>query len=509
MAGDPALARGGEVPAGTILSVSALNRSVRDLLEHRLPLAWVAGEISNFLQARSGHLYFSLKDSAAQVRCVMFRSRGMLLDWEPRDGMQVEVRALVTLYEARGDFQLNVEYMRPAGLGALYEAFLRLRDKLEREGLFDPLTKRPLPAYPRAIGVVTSKAAAALRDVLTTLRRRNPAIPVIVYPTAVQGEAAPAEIVAALVAAGRRAECDVLILCRGGGSIEDLRAFNDERVARAVRASPIPVVVGVGHETDFTIADFAADVRAPTPTAAAELASPPRDELLVRIGILARRLRRCVERDLETRMQALDHLSRRLIHPGRRLEAQGALVAQLSTRLAQAVARALDRQGWPCATSLRAAGGTCPRWRCYRCVPDSSASVSPQRPDGSSPRARRTSMRSHAACRISIRARCSSAATASSAARPAASCGAAPRSRAATGSTSPSPKALRPRAWNDPSRVFAPRAVRRVAGIAATLAALHRCSTTRLRTRKERGLIAWVQSFNRWDARSPPASSSW
>ncbi|HUL92214.1 MAG TPA: exodeoxyribonuclease VII large subunit [Burkholderiales bacterium] len=346
MAGDPALARGSEVPAGAILSVSALNRSVRDLLEHRVPLTWVAGEISNFLQARSGHLYFSLKDSAAQVRCVMFRSRGMLLDWEPRDGMQVEVRALVTLYEARGEFQLNVEYMRPAGPGALYEAFLRLRDRLEREGLFDPLAKRPLPAYPRAIGVVTSKAAAALRDVLTTLARRNPAIPVIVYPAAVQGEGAPAEIVAALAAAGRRAECDVLILCRGGGSIEDLRAFNDERVARAVRASPVPIVVGVGHETDFTIADFAADVRAPTPTAAAELASPPRDELLARIGILAGRLRRSIDRGLETRMQAVDHLSRRLIHPGRRLEAQGALVAQLSTRLAQSVARALDRQAW-------------------------------------------------------------------------------------------------------------------------------------------------------------------
>jgi len=346
MAGDPALARGSEAPAGAILSVSALNRSVRDLLEHRLPLAWVAGEVSNFVQARSGHLYFSLKDSAAQVRCVMFRSRGMLLDWQPRDGMQVEVRALVTLYEPRGDFQLNVEFMRPAGLGALYEAFLRLRDKLEREGLFEPSAKRPLPAYPRAIGVVTSRAAAALRDVLTTLRRRNPSIPVVVYPTAVQGEGAPAEIVAALAAAGRRGECDVLILCRGGGSIEDLWAFNDERVARAVRASPIPVVVGVGHETDFTIADFAADVRAPTPTAAAELVSPPRGELLARIGILVGRLRRSVERDLETRMQVLDHLSRRLVHPGRRLEAQAALVAQLSTRLAQAVARALDRQRW-------------------------------------------------------------------------------------------------------------------------------------------------------------------
>jgi exodeoxyribonuclease VII large subunit len=346
MAGDPALARGSEVPAGAILSVSALNRSVRDLLEHRLPLAWVAGEVSNFMQARSGHLYFSLKDSGAQVRCVMFRSRGTLLDWQPRDGMQVEVRALVTLYEPRGDFQLNVEFMRPAGLGALYEAFLRLRDSLEREGLFDPAAKRPLPAYPRAIGVVTSRAAAALRDVLTTLRRRNPSIPVVVYPTAVQGEGAPAEIVAALAVAGRRAECDVLILCRGGGSIEDLWAFNDERVARAVRASPIPVVVGVGHETDFTIADFAADVRAPTPTAAAELVSPPRDDLLARIGILVARLRRSVARDLETRRQVVDHLSRRLVHPGRRLEAQHALVAQLSTRLAQAVARALDRQRW-------------------------------------------------------------------------------------------------------------------------------------------------------------------
>jgi exodeoxyribonuclease VII large subunit len=346
MAGDPAWARGSEVPASAILSVSALNRSVRDLLEHRLPVAWVAGEISNFLQARSGHLYFSLKDAAAQVRCVMFRSRGMLLDWQPRDGMQVEVRALVTLYEARGEFQLNVEFMRPAGLGALYEAFLRLRDRLELEGLFDPLAKRPLPPYPRAIGVVTSRAAAALRDVLTTLRRRNPAIPVVVYPTAVQGEAAPAEIVAALAAAGQRAECDVLILCRGGGSIEDLWAFNDERVARAVRASPIPVVVGVGHETDFTIADFAADVRAPTPTAAAELVSPPRDELLARVGVLVARLRRSVARDLEARMQTVDHLSRRLVHPGRRLEAQCALVAQLSARLAHAIGRTLDRQRW-------------------------------------------------------------------------------------------------------------------------------------------------------------------
>ncbi|HET9043231.1 MAG TPA: exodeoxyribonuclease VII large subunit, partial [Burkholderiales bacterium] len=297
-------------------------------------------------QARSGHLYFSLKDDQAQVRCVMFRGRGASLDWQPRDGLQVEIRALVSLYEPRGDFQLNVEFMRRAGLGALYEAFLRLRDRLEREGLFDPALKRPIPAYPRAIGVVTSPAAAALRDVLTTLARRNPSVPVVLYPTAVQGEGAPAEIVAALAAAARRRECDVLILCRGGGSIEDLWAFNDERVARAIRACAIPVVVGVGHETDFTIADFAADLRAPTPTGAAELASPERAELRARLDLLAGRLHRRITRDLETRLQLLDHLTRRLVHPGRRLDAQTALLAQLRARLALAAERSLERGRW-------------------------------------------------------------------------------------------------------------------------------------------------------------------
>ncbi len=329
-----------------VWSVSALNRSVRDLIEHRFPLLWVGGEISNFIQARSGHLYFSLKDDQAQVRCVMFRGRGAYLDWQPRDGMQVEVRALLTLYEPRGEFQLNVEFMRRAGLGALYEAFVRLRDRLEREGLFDPALKRPLPPYPRAIGVVTSLAAAALRDVLTTLARRNPSVPVVIYPTAVQGEGAPAEIAAALAAAARRRECDILIVCRGGGSIEDLWAFNDERVARAIRACAIPVVVGVGHDTDFTIADFAADVRAPTPTGAAELASPARDELRARIGLLAGRLHRCVGREIETRSQLLDHLTRRLVHPGRRLDAQVALVAQLRARLGRAAERSLERERW-------------------------------------------------------------------------------------------------------------------------------------------------------------------
>jgi exodeoxyribonuclease VII large subunit len=200
--------REGGFSGSEILSVSALNRSVRDLLEHRFALLWVGGEISNFTLARSGHYYFSLKDDHAQVRCVMFRGRGAYLDWQPRDGLQVEVRALVSLYEPRGDFQLNVEFMRRAGLGALYEAFLRLRDRLEREGLFAPALKRPIPAFPRTIGVVTSPAAAALRDVLTTLARRNPSIAVVVYPAPVQGEGAPARIVAALEAAGRRRECD-------------------------------------------------------------------------------------------------------------------------------------------------------------------------------------------------------------------------------------------------------------------------------------------------------------
>ncbi len=346
MPANPDLARDFASSGDAVLSVSSLNRSVRDLLETRFPLVWVGGEVSNLTLARSGHMYFSLKDEQAQARCVLFRHRAQLLDWTPREGMQVEVRAVVTLYEPRGDFQLNIEFMRRAGQGALHEAFLRLRDRLAAEGLFAEAIKRPVPAYPRTIGVVTSLRAAALRDVLTTLARRNPSIPVIVYPTAVQGEGAALEVVAALERAGRRAECDVLILCRGGGSIEDLWSFNDERVARSIRACPLPVVVGVGHETDFTIADFAADRRAPTPTAAAELASPSRGDLLARINGLGERLHRRMTRDLETRMQLLDHLARRLVHPARRLQAQAAVLAQLVASVRHAAARAVERERW-------------------------------------------------------------------------------------------------------------------------------------------------------------------
>ena len=324
------------------ITVSELLRSVRDALEQRFPLLWVAGEISNLRPAASGHLYFVLKDESAQVDCVMFRGRAALLDWEPAEGLKVEARALVTLYEPRGRFQLNVESMRRAGLGPLYERFLRLKEKLEREGLFDPSIKRELPAFPRAIGVITSLQAAALRDVLTTLRRRNPSIPVVVYPAPVQGEGAAERLAAMLKTANERSECDVLLMVRGGGSIEDLWQFNEEGLARAIRASRIPVVVGVGHETDFTIAEFAADQRASTPTAAAELVSPPRDALLARLAELAFRVSREFSRKLETAMQTVDALARRLVHPRDRLRASAQLLTQLGSRLSFSFSQKLE-----------------------------------------------------------------------------------------------------------------------------------------------------------------------
>jgi exodeoxyribonuclease VII large subunit len=320
-------------PPGGAVTVSQLLRSVRDTLERRFPLMWVRGELSNVSRAPSGHCYFTLKDDGAQVDCVMFRSRLAAVDWELRNGAQVEVRALASLYEPRGRFQLTVEAMRRAGLGPLYERFVRLKSRLEQEGLFDAAAKRPVPEHPRCIGVVTSPAAAALRDVLTTLARRNPAIPVIVYPAPVQGEGAAARLAAMLARAGARGECDVLLLVRGGGSLEDLWQFNEEAVARAIRACPIPVVVGVGHETNFTIADFAADQRAPTPTAAAELASPSRAELAARLAQCARRLAREMRRRLEYATQAVDAGARRLVHPAQRLRAYQQMVTQLSARL--------------------------------------------------------------------------------------------------------------------------------------------------------------------------------
>jgi exodeoxyribonuclease VII large subunit len=330
---------GGELAAQgpPVLTVGELNRSARRLLEQSFALTWVAGEISNLTQAASGHLYFSLKDREAQVRCVMFRNRAALLGWAPANGLQVEVRAVVTLYEARGEFQLGVETVRRAGLGALYEAFARLKQKLEAEGLFAEARKRALPAYPRRVGIVTSLAAAALRDVLTTLAHRNPRIPLIIYPSLVQGDGAARQLAQALEAANRRAECDVLILCRGGGGIEDLWAYNDENLARAIAASRIPVISGVGHETDFTIADFVADARAPTPTAAAALAVPDRIELFAALANLARRLRADFGRLLQSRSQRVDQTALRLRHPGANIELQFQSLAQLRRRLALAL----------------------------------------------------------------------------------------------------------------------------------------------------------------------------
>lgn len=320
-----------------ILTVAALNRAARRLLEQQFPLLWVAGEISNLTRAASGHVYFSLKDAQAQVRCVMFRSRAQLLPWQLDNGQQVEVQALVTLYEARGDFQLNVESMRRAGIGRLYELFLERREKLAAEGLFAAERKRGLPRYPKRVGIVTSPQAAALRDVIAAFRRRAPHVELIIYPTLVQGAEAPAAIVAALNAAHARNECELLLVVRGGGSIEDLWAFNDEAVARTLAVAPAPTIAGIGHETDTTIADYVADRRAATPTAAAELASAGWFEAAAEIDALEDALRRTIQSALETRMQALDRLALRLVHPAQRLAATRQRLELLAHRLQAAI----------------------------------------------------------------------------------------------------------------------------------------------------------------------------
>lgn len=338
---------GANANANAVISVSQLNRQVRQRLESGFPLLWVSGEISNLTIAASGHAYFSLKDDGAQVRCVMFRSKAQLTGFRLANGVQIEARVLVSLYEPRGDFQLNVESLRRAGQGNLYERFLQLKAKLEGEGLFDPERKRPLPAFPRRIGIITSPQAAALRDVLTTLARRAPQIGVVLYPTLVQGEAAPAQIAEAIHQAGARSEqdgCELLLVCRGGGSLEDLWAFNEEVVVRAVAACPLPVISGVGHETDVTLIDFVADRRAPTPTAAAELAAPAREELRQRLFSLGAALGRRARRRVEQAEQRLDHTARRLKHPAERLADHRNRLATLARRLGNAAQRQQQRQ---------------------------------------------------------------------------------------------------------------------------------------------------------------------
>lgn len=328
--------------------VASLLLATSDALAARFGAVAVRGELSGFLRAASGHCYFSLKDAdgaAALLRCAMFRRAASLLDFAPGDGQQVELRGRLGVYDARGELQLVVEAMQRVGAGTLFEEFMRRRARLAAEGLFDASRKRPIAAHPRVLGVVTSPAGAALHDVLTTLQRRSPHVQVLVYPSLVQGAEAPAALEAALRTAARRAECDTLLLVRGGGSLEDLWAFNDERVVRAVAASPIPVVCGVGHETDVSLADLAADLRAPTPTAAAELAAPVRSELLARLAARQTALQQGAQRALQGRAQRLDTLALRLGQPARAVLAQMQRLQGLQQRLQQALRQAHARQG--------------------------------------------------------------------------------------------------------------------------------------------------------------------
>lgn len=309
-----------------VYSVSQLNREVRDLLEHQFGVIWVEGELSNLARPSSGHWYFSLKDRKAQVRCAMFRNANGRVKFRPGDGQQVLIRGRLGLYEPRGDYQLIADHMEPAGEGALRLAFEQLKAKLDAEGLFDPAGKQAIPRFPRAIGVISSATGAAVRDILSVLSRRSPGLPVILYPVPVQGaDAAPAICRMLGIAAGR-AEVDVLIIARGGGSLEDLQAFNEESVARAIAACPLPVVSGVGHEIDFTITDFCADLRAPTPSAAAELVGPDLAALRREFARAGARLGQRMQQRLATEQRHLEYLRRRLVHPGRRLQ-------QLSQRL--------------------------------------------------------------------------------------------------------------------------------------------------------------------------------
>ena len=343
-----------------VLTVSELNRRVRGVIEAGLELLWVGGELSNVMCATSGHWYFSLKDSAAQVRCVMFRNKAGALGFKPVNGMQVEVNVVPSLYEPRGEFQLGVEFMRRAGLGALFEAFEKLKAKLAGEGLFAEEAKRALPPFPRTIGIITSLQAAALRDVITTLRRRAPMVRIVIYPASVQGGAAAGELVAAINAAGARRECDALILCRGGGSIEDLWPFNEESVARAIAACPIVLVSGVGHETDFTIADFVADRRAPTPTAAAELLTPDCAELSAAVAARRTALRRSLQRWQDALAQRVDAARRGLVSPGERLQRERERLAVAQARLVRAGATTLQARRWALSHAHQSLRAACP-----------------------------------------------------------------------------------------------------------------------------------------------------
>jgi len=328
-----------------IYTVSRLNQTARLLLEREMGQVWISGEISNFTQPASGHWYFTLKDDTAQVRCAMFRNSNRRVTFRPQHGQQVLVRATITLYEPRGDYQIIVESMQPAGEGLLQQKYEQLKIKLQAEGLFDPQFKQPLPAAAQCIGIVTSKTGAALHDILHVLKRRDPSLPVIIYPTTVQGDDAPAQIVRAIALANLRHECDVLIVGRGGGSLEDLWSFNDERVARAIFASAIPVVSAVGHETDVTIADFVADQRAPTPSAAAEIVSRNQQELLRQMQAAQQRLEMAMDYYLASGQRRFTQIFHRLQqqHPQLRLARQQTALERLHQRLNLAIDNQIKR----------------------------------------------------------------------------------------------------------------------------------------------------------------------
>lgn len=328
-----------------IFTVSRLNQTVRLLLEREVGQVWISGEISNFTQPASGHWYFTLKDDTAQVRCAMFRNSNRRVTFRPQHGQQILVRASITLYEPRGEYQIIVESMQPAGEGLLQQKYEQLKAKLAAEGLFDQQSKQPLPSPAHCVGVITSKTGAALHDILHVLKRRDPSLPVVIYPTAVQGEDAPGQIVRAIELANSRRECDVLIVGRGGGSLEDLWSFNDERVARAIYASQIPIVSAVGHETDVTIADFVADLRAPTPSAAAEMVSRNQLELLRQLQSGQQRLEMAMDYYLANRSRRFTQLEHRLQqqHPQLRLARQQTVLDRLRQRITYAMDTQLKR----------------------------------------------------------------------------------------------------------------------------------------------------------------------
>ena len=316
-----------------IFSITEINKLVKELLRDNFPTIWVKGEISNFIEASSGHWYFSLKDNNAQVRCTMFRGKNNNVKWNPKNGDLIEAQCNIGLYEQRGDYQLNISSLQQAGLGKLFEEFNQLKQKLDKEGLFDEKQKKALPSYPNSIGVITSSDASVLRDVITTLKRRNKLLKIIIYPTPVQGKEAPEGIIDAIKIANQRNEVDILILCRGGGSIEDLWSFNNELVAREIFSSKLPIISAIGHQTDITISDFVADLRAATPTAAAEIISLSHEELLGNLEYFKSNLISIIQNKIEQLNQKIDFLEKALISPTQKIAKQYDSILALKNRM--------------------------------------------------------------------------------------------------------------------------------------------------------------------------------